>query len=119
MRKNIILIILIYMFTMVLCSCTILRKPLDRRYEFSKHLKETESFIKKEDWDNAENSLKNSQRAWHKVKPILQVDIDHDYVNDIENNFDLLKASIQTKEKSDALATIYLIQNDWSSIDSM
>jgi hypothetical protein len=103
----------------MLYSCAPLRKPLDRRSEFSKHLKATEDYIRKEDWTNAENSLKQAQKSWHKVKPILQLDIDHDYVNDIENNFDLLKAYVETKEKPDALAIIYLIQNNWSNIDAM
>jgi hypothetical protein len=49
----------------------------------------------------------------------MQIDIDHDYVNNIENNFVLLKAYIESQEKTHSLATILLIQEDWKNIGEM
>lgn len=119
MKKYILLFVILYGFSSVLYSCAPLRKPLDNRSGFSKYLEETESYIRKEDWKNALNSLGNANKAWKQLKPILQLDIDHDYVNVIESNFILLKGYIETQEKPDSLAIILLIQDAWENIGSM
>ena len=101
------------------CSCGLLRKPLDNRSGFSKHLKQTENYIRNEDWGNAKSSLEYSEKTWKQIKPILQVDIDHDYVNDIEKDFIKLEGYIDTKEKPDSLTSILLIQDTWKNIGSL
>lgn len=116
MRKFIILVTLILF---ILCACDPIRRPIDNKTGFSKYLKETENYIRIEDWQNAQNSMENANNIWKKLKPVLQLDIDHDYVNIIESNFVLLRAYIETKEKSDSLAMILLIQEDWKNIGSM
>lgn len=118
MKKHVFLFIALGIF-LSLCACEPIRKPIDNRIGFSKYLKETEKSIRNEDWQNAQNSLDNANRAWRSIKPILQIDIDHDYVNDIENNFTQLKAYIETKEKPDSLSLILLIQQDWETIGEM
>lgn len=101
------------------CSCTLLRKPIDNRSGFSSHLKQTEDYIRNEDWQKAKSSLEDSKKAWKKIKPILQIDIDHDYVNDIEEDFIKLDGYIDVKEKPDSLVTILLIQDIWENIGSI
>jgi hypothetical protein len=119
LRKYLFLLIFLCTFLFLAPSCTPVKKPLDRRTEFSKYLSNTEDDIRKEDWKNAFNNLENSKKAWRKIKPFLQLDIDHDYVNDIENNFTLLKGYIETKDKSNSLATILLIKENWENIGQM
>jgi len=119
LKKHIAIFFLILMFINSLCSCEFIKKPLDNKIGFSKCLMETESFIRSEEWENAQVSLENATKAWKKIRPILQVDIDHDYVNDIENNFISLKAFIETREKPDSLSLILLIQQDWETIGEM
>jgi hypothetical protein len=119
MKKTIFVIIIFYISLCTLCSCELIRKPLDRKVGFSNNLKEVENYIQNKDWQSALSSLENADRAWNKIKPILQIDVDHDYVNVIENNFVLLKAYVESKEKPDALAIIRLIQEDWKNIGSM
>ncbi|MGE5558684.1 MAG: DUF4363 family protein [Bacillota bacterium] len=82
-------------------------------------MKTTEYSIRNNDWVKAAANLKDAQKVWKKIKPIMQIDIDHDYVNDIENNFAILKGYIETQEKSQALAFILLIQEDWENIGAM
>lgn len=111
-------------FTMIVwalafCSCGLIREPLDNKSGFSKYLKDTEGNIRQEEWNKADQSLRNSQKAWKSLKPIMQIDIDHDYINDIENNFALLKGYIETQEKAQSLATIFLIQKNWENIGEM
>lgn len=119
MKKFAVLYVILLIIIIGLSACAPLRKPLDDRTNFSKYLNETEQFIRQEDWTKALNSMKRSQKAWSRLKPLLQVDIDHDYVNDIENNFTLLKGYIETKEKADSLVTIMFLQKAWESIGEM
>lgn len=46
------------------------------------------------------------------------VDIDHDYVNSIEDDFIKLEGYIDTNEKVDLLASILLVQDTWKNIGS-
>ena len=119
MIKRIIYFILIAALLTSICACTLLNEPIDNRTGFSDHLKQTENFIRNEDWKNAKTSLEDSKRVWKKLKPMLQVDIDHDYVNSIEDDFIKLSGYIDTNEKSDSLATILLIQDTWDNIGSL
>ena len=72
-----------------------------------------------EEWKNAKTSLENNIKTWKELKPLFQIDIDHDYINDIEENFTKLKGYIDTKEKADSLATILLIRDTWKNIGSL
>lgn len=117
-KKVLLLIIIIFTIFINLCSCTLFQKPIDDKSGFSNSLKKIEEYIRNDDWGNAKISLNRSNEIWKKIKPIFQIDIDHDYVKDIENNFSRLKGYIETKEKADSLATIILIQDTWSNINS-
>jgi hypothetical protein len=50
---------------------------------------------------------------------MLQIDIDHDYVNNIEESFVKLDGYIDAGEKGNSLATILVIQNEWDNIGSL
>lgn len=117
MKKPFIFLILIGCLT--LSSCAWFRQPLDKWSHFSDHLIKTEYLIRSEKWRDAAGSLQKAETAWKRIKPFLQVDVDHDYVNDIEADFIRLRGNIQTKEKSDSLENIMLIQDNWKNIDSM
>lgn len=119
MLKKLIYIILIALVLAAISSCALLQKPLDKRTGFSNYLKETENHIRSEDWVQAKTSLGEANNTWLKLKPLMQVDIDHDYVNSIEENFVRLKGYIDTEDVEDALVTILLIQSDWENIGSL
>lgn len=119
MKKYTALFLCLFIIEAFMCSCGFVRKPIDNSIGFSKYLKETEDCIRNENWEKAKISLENSVKKWKEVKPMFQIDIDHDYINDIENNFTLLKAYIDTKEKPDSLSLILLIQQDWETIGEM
>lgn len=103
----------------MVCSCALLRQPLDKLSGFSGHLKETEIGIRNKQWLVATKSLNKSIKAWYQVKPYLQIDIDHDYINEIEADFIRLRASVETRDKSDSLVSVLLIQDNWRDIGSM
>ncbi|MCX7745322.1 MAG: DUF4363 family protein [Clostridia bacterium] len=103
--KKVFYIILIAVVLINTCSCALLQKPIDNRTGFSNHLKQTENNIRSEDWEKAKSSLDESKITWKKVKPLLQIDIDHDYVNSIEEDFVKLDGYIETKEKANSLST--------------
>lgn len=111
--------ILIFSILAFTCSCSLLSKPLGKRTGFTDNLDRLENNIRDEKWDNAKTSLEDSRKAWKKLKPMLQVDIDHDYVNDLEENLTKLGGYIDTKEKPDSLATVLLIKDIWDNIGSM
>lgn len=100
-------------------SCALFRQPLDRMSGFSVYLQQVEKGVRKEDWTGAAAGLNKAVKAWLQVKPFLQVDIDHDYVNNIEADFIRLRGNIETQEKTNSLGLILLIQDNWRNIDSM
>lgn len=119
MTKKIMYVVLVSCVFINICSCALFQKPIDNRTGFSNHLKQTKSSIQNEDWKNAKESLDESKKAWKKLKPLLQIDIDHDYVNRIEEDFTKLEGYIETKEKANSLSTILLVENTWKNIGSL
>lgn len=117
--KRILYILIIAGILSNTCSCALLQKPIDKRTGFSSSLKQTEDHIRNEDWEKAKISLEDAKKIWKKVKPLLQVDIDHDYINAMEEDFVKLDGYIDTKEKADSLATILLVQDTWENIGSL
>lgn len=119
MVKKILYIVLTVGILTSTCSCALLQEPIDNRTGFSSHLKQTENNIRSENWEKAKAALEESKKDWKKIKPILQVDIDHDYVNSMEEDFIKLDAYIYTKEKANSLATILLLQDTWGNIGTL
>lgn len=119
MIKKSALLILIITVLSIVCSCTFLIGPLDRSTSFSDQLSLLESDVRNENWEQANENLEAAQKAWERLKPWLQVDIDHDYVHEIEENLVKLEAYIDTKEQPDALAHLLLIQETWEDIESL
>jgi hypothetical protein len=116
---RIVLPILLVGTVLLTASCALLTKPLDNRTGFSNYLIQVETGIRNENWSNAETNLKDAKKAWKKIKPLMQVDIDHDYVKSIEDGFEQLDAYLYTKDKSNALASILLIKSTWRNIGSL
>ena len=119
MIKQSVIFTLIATFLIALCSCTLLVKPLDKNIHFSEQLSQLESDIRNENWEKADENLEAAKKAWKRLKPWIQVDIDHDYVHEIEENLAKLEAYIDTEEQADALANILLIQETWDDIESL
>ncbi|TCL67342.1 uncharacterized protein DUF4363 [Hydrogenispora ethanolica] len=119
MKKHILFSLILITCTVMVCSCALLRQPLDGMSGFSRHLKETENHIRKEEWKEAAINLRKATQSWYRIKPFLQVDIDHDYVNNIEADFIRLRSNIETTQKADSLTAILLIQDNWKHIGSM
>ncbi|HYE80824.1 MAG TPA: DUF4363 family protein [Clostridia bacterium] len=94
-------------------------KPLDRKVHFSEQLSQLENAIRNKDWKNADENLEAAKKTWQRVKPWIQVEIDHDYVHEIEENLAKVEAYIDTGEQADALAYILLIQETWDDIESL
>lgn len=119
MKKDLLLLTILLVCAITICSCALFREQLDRMSGFSSYLKETETQIRMDNWQEAETSLNKAMKAWWRVKPYLQVDIDHDYVKDIETGFMRLRGYIATQTKADSLALILLLQDNWRNIGSM
>jgi len=119
MKKKIAAIALAALLLTTAVSCTILKRPIDNRSQFSRQLKEVEENINNGNWRSSAAAQNTAEKTWEGIKPLLQLDIDHDYVNDIEGSFRKLKAYIKARDKSNALAEIMLIQDLWSKIGEM
>jgi hypothetical protein len=117
--KRILLLILLSGILVLSCSCTLLTRSLDSHTGFSKHLVQVEADVRTENWQQARTSLEDSKKAWKKLKPLIQVDVDHDYVKDIEDGFVKLDGYLDTKDKSSSLVSILLIKSTWENIDSL
>lgn len=100
-------------------SCSFLRGAADRRAGFSRYLAATEDHVRGEDWSAAAASLRQARRAWKQVKLLVQLDIDHDYINQIQDQLAVVQAHVETKEKPGALAGLLLIEEIWDDLGSM
>lgn len=112
-------IFVLIIIALLMTSCALLTKPLDQRTGFSNCLTQMEISIRDENWSHAETNLTEAKKAWKKIKPLIQVDIDHDYVKNIEDNFEQLDAYLFTKDKADALASVLIIKSTWKNIGSL
>lgn len=101
-----------------LSGCSLLTTSLDNRTGFSQHLGQVEHNIRSEDWDQAITNLDHAKKAWTKLKPPMQIDIDHDYIKDIEDGFAKLDGYLDTQDKSNSLVSILLIEDTWKNINS-
>lgn len=119
MLKKFLYILLVLVVLTNVCSCAPFQNKIDHRTGFSGYLIETEDSIRSENWDRAKSGLEDSKKTWKRIKPFLQIDIDHDYINRIEEEFVKLEGYIETKEKADSLAIILLIRNTWEKIGSL
>lgn len=119
MRKALFFTLILGSLSLSLSSCAFFRKPLDKMYGFSQHLSVVEAQIEQENWHEATASLKKAIKSWFKTKPFLQIDVDHDYINEIEADFIRLKSAIDTKEKTQSLTSVRLIKDNWNHIGSM
>lgn len=119
MIKRSALFVLIITVLTAICSCTLLVKPIDNNMHFSEKLEKLEGTIQNEDWKQAGYDLEETKKVWKKLKPMLQIDIDHDYVHEMEENLAELEAYIKTEEKPDALANLLLLKETWEDIESL
>lgn len=119
MIKKLIYIIMVVVFSVNICSCALFHKPIDKKTGFSDRLKRIEEHIKSEDWENAKLSLEDSKESWKSLKPLLQIDIDHDYVNSMEEYLEKLGGYIEGKDKGNSLASILAVEDIWDKIGSL
>lgn len=97
-------------------GCTLFKNPVDKRMGFSESLSDLEKAIIEENFDKANEKFTISMEIWEKVKPFMQIEVDHDIVNDIESEFAALSAYIETDNKPLALASIRIVISMWSDI---
>lgn len=119
MKRFCVLVTLTAAVLAVLCSCTLMVGPLDRNAGFSARLEQLEDDIRNESWVQAKAELKQVNEAWKKIKPWIQIDIDHDYVHELEENLAKLEGYIGTEEKAESLATMLLVYETWEDIESL
>lgn len=119
MKKAVLFIMTMLVLSVILSSCTLFSNSMDKKSGFTKNLDGVETNIRNENWGEALSGQEKAFKSWRQLKPLLQIDIDHDYVNLIEDYFVRLKAYIETQDKSEALATVMLIKNAWENIGIM
>ncbi len=130
MKKNIILnhhlqkwakfgrLIIITLVILITSGCTMFKGALDKRTGFSSELANIEKYISDDNWEDAEKSMAQCMQKWEKIKPWLQLELDHDVVNEIEARMTELTAYLETEEKPTALANARVIINYWADIGS-
>jgi len=109
-------VILVPILVIAVTGCTLLKGPADRKTGFSDSLAVLEKAIAEENYGTAYEYLEITKEKWKKVKPFMQIEVDHDIVNDIESELSALSAYIETGNKSMALASIRVIIDMWSDI---
>ncbi len=111
-------LILIPLLFLLITGCTLFKKPLDKKTGFSAELNALDGLIAAESWDEAGESLILCMDKWKIVKPWMQLELDHDVVNEIEEKLNELSAYLETEEKPDALAIVRTVRHIWGDIGS-
>lgn len=121
MKKRMIGTVLIPLISIsvMFSSCTLFAGRIDQKTGFTEHLSALETHIRGDDWDQAMSEREESLRIWHRIKPLMQIDADHDYVNLIEDYFVMLQAYLETQDKAEALSMILLIRSTWENMSVM
>lgn len=116
MKKLLFMISLLFMFAS--SGCSLFKNIADRKTGFSNEMAYLEGCIYTEQWDAAAGAFNRCAEKWKKIKPWMQLEIDHDVVNEIDTRFTEVTAYMDTKEKSMSLAGVRVIINIWSDIGS-
>lgn len=111
-------VMIIYALT-ILCSCTLMVGIIDGNAGFSEQLAHLENAVRDESWEEADKALEMVNVSWKKIKPWIQIDIDHDYVHELEENLARLEGYIASEERPDALATMLMIKETWEDMESL
>ncbi len=119
MKRRLLFLVLIGIVLLALTSCSIFHGVLDNRTGFSDKLEKTEVYIRNSKWEEASLSLVDSKKTWDKLKPLLQIDIDHDYINQLEECLVQLEGYIDTCSQGDSLSTILMIEDTWKHIGTL
>ncbi len=112
------ILILIPLLMLLVTGCTLFKKPLDRKTGFSAELDALDEHIAVENWEEAGKSLTSCMEKWRIVKPWMQLELDHDVINEIEVRLNELSAYLETEEKPDALSNVRAVRNIWGDIGS-
>jgi len=99
-------------------GCSLFKSIADKKTGFSEEMTFLEKYIDAEKWDDAADALSRCTKKWKKIKPWMQLEIDHDVVNEIDKRFTEVTAYMETKEKPMSLAGVRVIINIWSDIGS-
>lgn len=118
-KRSYVFLLLIPIISVMLSSCTLFAVRIDRKTGFTESLSGVENHIRADNWDQALSNRDEAFEIWHRIKPLLQIDVDHDYVNLIEDYFIMLRAYLETRDKSQALAMLLLIKDTWENIGVM
>jgi len=116
MKKTLLLIVALIL--MITTGCTVFKRTLDKKLGFTQELETVDRYIGEESWDKAGESMTNCTTKWYKIKPWMQLELDHDVINEIESRLTELSAYLETEDKSSALAGIRVIINYWKDIGS-
>jgi len=112
------LYILLLLLIVVLPGCSLFKNAADRKTGFSKELTCLEEYIAAEQWDSAAGAVDRCMEKWDKIRPWMQIEIDHDVIDEIDMKFTELTAYLETREKSMSLAATRVIVNIWADIGS-
>jgi hypothetical protein len=116
--KRIIPLVIMMFILMSTTGCTVFKRTLDKKTNFSEELEAVNRYIAENSWDKAGESMANCMEKWYKIKPWMQLELDHDVINEIEARLVEMSAYLETEEKSSALAGIRVIINYWKDIGS-
>jgi len=119
LKKAVFYMAMFLMLSVFLSSCTLFIGSIDKKNGFSEHLDAMENHIRDNNWEKALVEREEAFKVWQRIKPLLQLDVDHDYVNDIEDYFVMLGAYLETQNKSQSLAMVYLIRETWDNLSVM
>lgn len=99
-------------------GCTLFKGAMDKKTGFSTELITLEGCLTDEQWQQAGESYSRCVSKWKSVKPWMQLEIDHDIVNDVDIRLAELSAYVETGDKPGALANIRVIIQTWENIGS-
>lgn len=113
-----ITVMVLISFTFVMNSGDYLRKPFSKEDNVSLYINNLEKNIIQEDWEEANNDYKNLKKAWEKVVVRIQFSVEKDEINFIEVNLARLGGYLKTKDKDEAIAELYEMEEHWNNLNN-
>lgn len=110
-------IIIILCFIIILNAGRFLKKPFGKEDDVYFYLKAIENNIYEEEWDEAEENLKELEKAWDIVLVRIQMTIEGARINDFFSEMAHLRGAIHGQSRENAIIEIDTLIDVWERLE--
>lgn len=109
-------ITMMVIFIAIMGSGAFLKKPITGNDDLIKEITLVEKSVKKNNWNEANNSVEQGFVKWEKIKNRIQFSVEREFIDEIERELAVLKGTVQAKDMKTAITTVEKIKIIWEDL---